>query len=434
MRTQARETIEFRLPNGLQALIRPLHHAPVATCWIWYRVGSRNETPGRTGISHWVEHMMFTGTPTFPKGSIMRLVNKNGGALNGFTSHDYTAYFETLPADRLDLALRIEADRLAKSVFDPVETEAERTVIISERQGSENSPTFLLQEELSALAYRAHPYRHQIIGWKEDLRRITRDELLGHYQSHYGPHNAVLVIAGDVEVEATRTRVGQLFGGIPAGATPPPVLAVEPLQTAERRVVVRQPGMARYFQAAFHAPEARHPDNLALMTLEAVLSGASPMSISGGGATTYRSARLYRALVESELAVGAGCSYSASIDPGLFTFSATVRDGRTLDEVEQALWEQVKRVRDEPVNADELHKSQKQARAQFAYALESVTNQAFWLGMMEMVDGYRRFDTFLDDLVTVTAADVQRVAQAYLSETNRTVAWFVPTAPQEVTA
>jgi zinc protease len=427
-------TSDFDLANGLQVLVRPLHSAPVATCWIWYRVGSRNEAPGQTGISHWTEHMMFKGTPTFPRGSIMRLVNKNGGALNGFTSNDYTAYFETLPSDRLDLALRIESDRMANSVFNPAEVDAERSVIISERQGGENSPTFHLNEEVEAIAYRAHPYQHQVIGWKEDLRRITREELWTHYRAYYGPHNAVLVIAGDVEVAATRARVAELFGPIPAGSPPPPVLAVEPAQTGERRVVVRRPGTAQYFQAAFHVPEARNADRWPLMALQALLSGASPMSISGGATSTYRSARLYRALVETELAVRADCGYNPSIDPSLFEFSATVRDGRSLAEVELAMWEQIKRIQDEPVGADELGKAQKQARAQFAYALETVTNQAFWLGLMEMVDDYTHFDTFLEDLARVTAADVQRVAQAYLTETNRTVGWLVPTDHQEVPA
>ncbi|PWH13124.1 MAG: insulinase family protein [Ardenticatenia bacterium] len=428
------ETIESGLPNGLKVLVRPVHSAPVATCWVWYRVGSRNEIPGRTGISHWVEHMMFKGTPTFPKGSIMRLINKNGGHLNGFTSEDYTAYFETLPSDRIDLALRIESDRMANSVFDPAEVEAERTVIISERQGDENFPEFLLNEEVTALAFRAHPYRHQVIGWKEDLWRITRDELWTHYRTYYGPHNAVLVVVGDVAPSALLKRVEELFGGIPAGESPPPVIAREPPQTSERRVVLRRPGTAQYFLAAFHVPEARHPDSFPLMVLEAVLSGASPMSITGGATPTHRSARLYRALVETELAVRAGCNYSFNIDPGLFLFSATVRDGRSLEEVETAIWEQIKRLQDEPVSADELQKTQKQARAQFAYALESVSNQGFWLGLMEMVDTHRSFDTLLDQLAAVTAADVQRVAQTYLTETNRTVGWFVPTEHQEVQA
>jgi zinc protease len=422
----ANGVLEFRLDNGLKVLLKPVHSAPVVSNWIWYRVGSRNELPGKTGISHWVEHMMFKGTPTFPKGSIMRLVNKNGGTLNGFTSYDYTAYFETLPADRLDLGLRIEADRMAHSSVEPEEVASERTVIISEREGSENSPNFLLHEELAAIAYRAHPYGHQIVGWKEDLRQITRDDLWSHYQTYYGPHNAVLVVVGDIDAESVRARIEALFAPIPAGPLPPPVLAVEPKQTGERRVTVRQPGTAQYFQAAFHVPGARHADNFPLMVLDAILSGASPMTFGGGSTPTHRSARLYKALVETELASRAGCGYSPSLDPGLFQFHGTAREGRSLDELERAMWAEVRRIREEPVSAEELAKAQKQARAQFAYAQEGVTNQALWLGMTEMVDTYTRFATFLDDLAAVSAADVQRVAQAYFVETNRTVGWFVP--------
>ena len=418
--------VEFQLENGLKVLLKPIHSAPVTSNWIWYRVGSRNELPGRTGISHWVEHMMFKGTPTFPKGSIMRLVNKNGGALNGFTSFDYTAYFETLPADRLDLGLRIEADRMANSVFDPQEVESERTVIISEREGGENSPNFLLREELMALAYRSHPYGHQVVGWKEDLRQITHTDLWTHYQTYYGPHNAVLIIVGDIEVTGMRARIEELFAPIAPGSPPPAVLAIEPAQTGERRVVVRQPGTAQYFQAAFHVPDAKHPDNFPLMVLDAVLAGASPMTFGGGATPTHRSARLYKALVETELATRAGCGYNPNIDPGLFSFYATVREGRSLEEVEEAIWGEVRHIQDELVGEEELFKAQKQAKAQFAYALESVTNQALWLGLMDMVDSYTRFHTFLDDLVTVSGDDVQRVAQTYLVDTNRTVGWFVP--------
>jgi len=425
------DVVEFGLDNGLKVLLKPVHSAPIATNWIWYRVGSRNELPGKTGISHWVEHMMFKGTPTFPKGSIMRQVNKNGGTLNGFTSYDYTAYFETLPADRLDLGLRIEADRMASSVFDPEEVDAERTVIISEREGSENSPNFLLREELMALAFRAHPYGHQVIGWKEDLRQITRDDLWSHYQTYYGPHNAVLVIVGDIDVTTLRGRIQELFAPIPAGPLPPPVAATEPAQTGERRVVVRQQGTAQYLQSAFHVPKASHPDNFALMVLDAILAGASPMTFGGGSTPTHRSARLYRALVETELASRAGCGYSPSIDPGLFHFYATAREGRSLEEIEAAMWAEIKRIQDELVSEEELLKAQKQAKAQFAYALESVTNQALWMGLMDIVVSYERFYTFLDDLVTVSAADVQRVAQTYLVETNRTVGWFVPTENTE---
>ena len=420
------EIIEFRLENGLQVLIKPVHSAPVATSWIWYRVGSRNEQPGKTGISHWVEHMMFKGTPAFPKGSIMRLVNKNGGVLNGFTSHDYTAYFETLPSDRLDLGLRIEADRMANSVFDADEVESERTVIISERQGSENSPNFLLHEELAALAFRAHPYGHQVVGWKEDLLRLTRDDLWNHYRTYYGPHNALLIVVGDVDAKETRARIEELFGPIPAGSPPPPVAAVEPAQTGERRVVIRQPGTAQYLQGAFHVPDACHADKFPLMMLDAVLAGAGFMAMGGSSTPTHRSARLYKALVETELAAQAGCDFAASIDPGLFLFQGTVRDGRSLEEVEDVMWDQVKRIQDEMVSREELDKAQKQSKAQVAYALESVTNQALWLGLLGMVEDYTGFYTFLDDLAAVTAADVQRVAQTYLVPSNRSVGWFVP--------
>src|SRR5215212_2649155 len=161
--TDRNQILERRLDNGLHVILREAHDAPLASFWVWYRVGSRNELPGLTGLSHWVEHMQFKGTPSLEKGAIFRDVSKNGGTLNAMTSSDWTAYFETLPADRLDLALRIEADRMVNSLFDPEETESERTVILSERQGAENGPTYLLYEEVVGTAFRAHPYRHMVV-------------------------------------------------------------------------------------------------------------------------------------------------------------------------------------------------------------------------------------------------------------------------------
>jgi zinc protease len=413
------------LDNGLTVLLKETHVAPVATCWIWYRVGGRNERPGLTGISHWTEHMMFKGTPDFPKGKIMRQINKNGGVLNGFTAQDHTAYFETLPADRIELGLRIEADRMANSVFDPDEVASERTVIISERQGAENSPAFLLYEEVAAAAFQVHPYGHQVIGWKEDLQRITRDDLWQHYRTYYGPHNAVLVLVGDFDGPSMLEQVENHFGPIPAGPPPPPMNVVEPPQRAERRATVRQPGTTAYFQAVYHTPGARHPDYYPLLVLDAVLSGAKPMSFSSPSVTS-KSARLYRALVETELATYASSSFSSSVDPSLFGFFATVRAGRTLDEVEAAMLTEIQRTVDEPVEEAELAKTIKQSRAQFAYANESVSDQAHWLGRMETIESYQRLYTFLDHLTAVTQEDVQRVAQAYLTPSNRTIGWFVP--------
>lgn len=415
------EIVNYTLPNGLQVILKPVHTAPVVSHWIWYRVGGRNEYPGKTGISHWVEHMMFKGTPTFPKGSIMLEVNRNGGVLNGFTSQDYTAYFETLPADRLDLALRIESDRMANSLIDADEVTSERTVIISEREGSENNPEWALYEEVMAAAYRVHPYGHMVIGWKEDLHNINRDDLYQHYRMYYGPHNAVLIIVGDIALEQVQARIDELFGPIPAGPLPPPVLAKEPPQQSERRVLMRKPGTTAYYHSVFHACAGSHADTFPLIMLGSILSG-----FSLGGTPTHRSARLYRALVETQIATSAGAHYRPSIDPGTIHFDGTIRDSRTLTEFENVLNAEIDRICQEPVSEEELAKVRKQARAQFAYAVERVSSQAQWLGWMEMMGDWRRFDTFADNLAAVTADEVQRVAQSYLIPANRTTGWFEP--------
>jgi zinc protease len=414
------------LPNGMLVLTRESHGAPVAACFVWYRVGARNETLGSTGLSHWVEHMLFKGTPDIPKGEMDRLIARNGGSFNAFTSHDYTAYFETLPADRIELGLRIEADRMANSLFDPEEVESERTVIIAEREGYENEPDHWLNEAVMAAAFQVHPYRNEVIGWKSDLLAITRDDLYRHYQTYYTPNNAVLVLTGDIKTDALLREVERSFGAIPAGPPVPPVRLAEPEQQGERRVLVQRPGAAQYVQIGYHAPGCGHPDFAALLVLDAVLSGAKPLSF-GGGAQTNRSARLYRALVETQLATYAGSSFRATIDPHLFEFSANVQEGHSADEVEAALTTEVEKVQQDGVSAEELAKVQKQVRAQLAYSGESVTNQALLLGMWETLGSYQRNATLLDEVRAVTRADVQRVAETYLVRRHRTVGHFIPT-------
>jgi zinc protease len=419
--------IEYALENGLKVLLNPVHSAPVVSHWVWYRVGARNELPGKTGFSHWVEHMMFKGTETFPKGSIFKLVNVNGGTLNGFTGQDYTAYYETLPADRLDLAMQIESDRMANSVFDPAEVESERTVIIAEREGSENSPNYLLYEEVAAAAYKLHPYGHPVIGWKEDLLTINRDHLWQHYQTYYGPHNAVLVISGDINVDQVQTRIAELYGAIPAGKMPPAVTIQEPPQLGLRRVYVRKPGTVPYLQAFYHTAPGGHEDSYPLIVLDSILSGASSMNATGGSsAQTHRSARIYRALVETQVAARAGSNYQPSIDSGMFYLAGTPAPGKSLTDLEEGLLQQVDRLMQEIVQPDEISRILKQSRAQYAYALESASNQAYWLGMMEMLGDWREFTRFLANLASVTPADVQRVAQTYLQPTNCTIGWFEP--------
>ncbi len=413
------------LDNGLTVLIREMHHAPVASLWLWFRVGSRNEIAGVTGISHWVEHLMFKGTPSVPKGKLDRLISREGGYNNAMTWMDWTAYLMTLPAHRIDLALDIEADRMVNALFDPQEVESERTVVISERQGAENEPGFRLGEAVQAAAFRVHPYHHMVIGDMCDLRNITRDDLYNHYRRYYAPNNAILVLSGDVQAGAVFPKIESRFGGILAGQPLRPVSREEPPQTGERRVVVEGEGTTAYVEMAFHAPRATGPDFFPMLALNAVLAGIGRLSPFGNGAAN-RSSRLYKALVETELASSVAGGQPITLDPYLYSLSATVRAGRTTQQVEEALWAEVERVVNEPAKPQELARALKQAKAHLAYGSESVTNQALWFGFAETLGDYTWFTTFFDRLNQVTVEDVRRVAAEYLARRNCTVGWYVP--------
>jgi zinc protease len=419
------------LSNGLTVVLREMHHAPVASFWVWYRVGSRNEAPGITGISHWVEHMLFKGTPTYPQGQFDKLVAREGGVFNGMTWIDFTTYFETLPSDRIDLALRVESDRMVHAEFDPDETNLERTVIISERQGNENNPGFLLGEALQAAAFQAHSYHHSVIGWQADLESMTRDQLYNHYRTYYAPNNAIVAAAGDFAYDTMLARIEELFGAVPVGPSVPMVRLQEPVQRGERRVIVEGPGTTSYLEIGYRAPRATDPDFFPMVVLDSILGGAKGMSLFGGG-TANRSSRLYKALVETELAADADCGMNPTVDPYLFSFSATVREGRALEQVEAAMMAQIERTTEERVSEEELAKAIKQTRAQFAFSSESVTDQAYWLGFSESVADVSWFETFMQRLEKVTVDDVQAAARAYLKRTQRNVGWYVPSVIGEV--
>lgn len=415
------------LANGLLVLTKEVHSAPVATCWVWYRVGSRNESSGLSGVSHWVEHMLFKGTPSIPRGEFDRLIARNGGTFNGFTWIDYTAYYETLPADRIGLGLQIESDRMINTLFEPSEVDSERTVIISELEGYANYPETWLDEAVKAAAFTVHPYHHPVIGYKSDLEAITRDELYNHYQTYYMPNNAVLVLVGDFATDTMLHQVEACFADLPVGPPLPGFRAVEPEPQGERRVVIRRPGPAEYVQIGYLAPDCRGSDFPAMAVLDAVLSGARSLNFMGGGAQTNRSARIYKALVESELASSAWSSYTPTRDAYLFELNATVRDGSSIEAVESALSNEIDKIQQLGVDAAELARVIKQLRAQIAYSGESVTNQAMQLGMWEVLDSYRRVETLFDELCAVTAEDVRRVAQTYLTDRRRVVGHFIPT-------
>ena len=414
-----------RLANGLQVILKETHVAPVASFWIYYRVGSRNELPGKTGISHWVEHMLFKGTGQFPRGEFDKAVARAGGVFNGMTSQDWTTYFETFPSDRIELALQVESDRMTNAVFDAAETESERTVIISEREGGENSFLWLLNEEVQAMAYRLHSYHHPIIGWKNDLLQITRDDLYTHYRTYYAPNNAVVTIVGNFETQAMMERIEHYFGPLPSGPAVPAVCLEEPDQKAERRVLLRGDDRIAYHMQVFHVPAAQHADFFPLVVLDAVLGGAKGMGLFGDGGS-HRSSRLYKALVDSELAVAAGSSYRPTVDPDLFSFYVTLAPSVSHAQIEQAIWTEIEKIQNDGVRPAELEKAIKQTKAQFAYSSESVTYQAYWLGFSEVVASIEWLDQWLESLMAVTASDVQRVVQTYFTQNRQTIGWYIP--------
>ncbi|MCX6017723.1 MAG: pitrilysin family protein [Chloroflexi bacterium] len=433
-KSSAKSVIRRRLKNGLTVVLKEMHAAPVISFCVWYRVGSRDEHLGITGASHWVEHMMFKGTKRFNETELDRLVSREGGARNAFTWIDFTAYYETMPADRIELAIDLEADRMVNSRFDMREVNSERTVILNEREMYENSPGFRLNEEMQAAAFRVHPYGHEVIGHVTDLRSMTRDDLYAHYQRHYAPGNAVITVAGDFTARDMLAMIEKYFSKIkPNVATPKKRAAVrprivEPAQRGERRIIVRGEGETNYLQMAFHAPAADDVDYMALVALDSVLCGASGLSFFGGG-TSNRSSRLSKALVDGGYAADIGGGVLPTVDPFLYTISGTVMPGKSIEEMETAIWAEIERIRTQPVENAELEKALKQTRAQVAFSTETVTNQAFWLGFAEIIDDHTWFDTFLERLAHVTREDVQRVAQRYLTRDNVTVGAYLGSGP-----
>lgn len=416
------------LDNGLTVILKEMHHAPVVAFMVWYRVGSRNEVAGITGASHWVEHLMFRGTAAFPGAELDRLISREGGHWNAFTWLDYTAYYEVMPSNRIDLAARLEADRMSNAVMSEEAVEAERTVILSERAMYENDPRFLLDEELTASAFRVHPYHHEVIGYTADLQTMTRDDLLVHYRRYYAPDNAIVVVVGDFDSPAMLARIEALFGSFTPSGAGQPIPRPEPAQRGERRVTVNGPGETAYLTFAYRAPRATDPDYVPLTLLNAAFAGGSSLGMFGSGGSN-RSSRLYKALVSTELAAGAYGGLSPTADPHLYSVHAVVRAGGDIDAVEAALEAELKRLWADPITQRELDKALKRARSQFIMAGESISGQAHMLGAAEATVGdFRWFDEVLDRLSLVTLADLERVRDLYLRPDQRIVGRYIPAA------
>ncbi len=413
------------LANGLQVMLKEIHTAPIISHWVWYRVGSRDEIPGITGISHWVEHMQFKGTAQFPSGEMDKLISREGGIWNAFTYLDWTTFFETMPAEKIDLAMQLEADRMVNSRFDPEEVASERTVIISERQGNENNPLFRLGEAIQASAFRVHAYHHEIIGDMADLETMQRDDLYRHYRRYYRPNNAVVCIAGDFETDEMLEKVRRYYAAIEAGEKPNHTIRKEPPQEGEHRVTVEGPGETTFFQAVYRTPPASHPDFFPFLVLDSLLTGPTGLNMFGGGISN-KTSRLYRELVETGIAVSINGSLPATIDPFLYTISVTLHPEHTVQDVIPILNEEIRKLQETPPAKASLARAVKQARALFAYGSDSISNQAFWLGFPEMFASYAWYQSYLDKLSAVTEEDVQRIAQTYLRPQSRVLGTYLP--------
>jgi zinc protease len=416
------------LDNGLKVLIQEVHTAPLASVWCWYRVGSKDEQPGLTGVSHWVEHMNFKGTTNIPREKVKGIIEQYGGYWNGYTWIDQTTYTETATRDALDHMLFIEAERMANGLYDPADVESERTVIISELQGGENDPDQLLDQELTAAAFHAHPYRHPTIGWLGDLQTMTREDLFGYYRQHYVPNNATLVVVGDVDTEDTLHITARRFAGIAAGNVPAKRYTPEPHQLGERRITISKEGTTAYLKIGHRAPAAADDDFFALVVLDAVLTGAKGLNLWASFRTPppQRSARLYQALVNTGLASAVSGGVIPTQHPFLYTISLTATNGTALDAVEAAAVRALDGVRANGVTPAELAKAKTQLRARLVFEQDSVSNIAHQLGFFETIATWRYFPDIASRIDAVTLAEVAAVAAERLVPANRVIGRFEP--------
>lgn len=402
------------LDNGLTIITKEMHHMPLVSQWIWYRVGSRNEIAGKTGISHWVEHMQFKGTTAYPINVLDHAISRDGGVWNAMTSLDWTTYFETMPSHKIDIALSLEADRMRNSLFDEREVELERTVVISEREGNENEPLFRLGEAVQKAGFENHPYRRQVIGELDDLRRISREDLIEHYRCHYTPDNALIAVAGDFQTEILLDKYSHLFNSYSQKKGEIYMPAPEERIYEPKRIEISGPGNTVYLQSSFRSPAASNDDFYALVVLDSLLTGPSSLAIYGGGSISNKTSRLYQALVEKDLAASVSGGVQATIDPYLYEILVILQPSQPLKEVMRIMEEEIKRLQEETIPEEEIARAIQQAKALFAYGSESITNQAFWLGYASMFADHTWFDNFLERIEQVSPANLAETARKFL--------------------
>jgi len=409
---------EAHLENGLRILVLEDHAWPVATFQVWYRVGSRDEHPGITGISHLLEHMAFKGTSRGGPEEYSQIIQKNGGDDNGWTSWDYTCFFAELAADRLNIAMDLLAGQMTNLLLDSLELKSEREVVKEERRLGENSPYEQVFEEMMAAAFKSHPYQWPVVGWMPDLDAITREELERYYRTEYLPGNATAVVVGDVKTKEVVEAVRRYFGSVPVGNPPVEPQILEPEQKGERRVKVVKQAEMPAVMIGYHTVGIGDADEYVLTVVEKILSGG-------------QSARLYHDLVyEKQLALQAEAGILQAREPMLFWAWGIPQIGHTTDELETAIYGELERLQREPVSDGELAKAKNQLQASFVFDQEKVSGLGEAVGYYDALQSYTYLDTYLDRIQAVTKEDIVRVSRKYFGEDNRTVAILVPKQSQ----
>ncbi len=417
-----RETVyETTLPNGLKVILLENHRAPLVTFQVWYRVGSRNEAWGKTGLSHMLEHMMYKGTKKVSPQEFSRIIQEHGGNDNAFTSQDFTAYFENLSADHIQIPIDLESDRMQNLVLKEEDFRTERLVVMEERRlRTEDNPQAFLGEQMEAAAFQIQPYHWPIIGWMADLERFTIEDLKEHYKTYYNPVNAFLVVVGDFKKEDLLPKIEKAFGSYPKGVVPKQEKGMESPQVGERRIFVKKEAQLPSLVMAYHVPNLRDPDSYVLEVIEVILSAG-------------KSSRLYQALVrEKRLALNVDANHSlVSRDPNLFYLSADLLPGKEVAEVEKALDQEIERLQKDPVSERDLEKAKNQIEASFVFGQDSLFSQAMLLARYEISLNWRAIDDYIPSIRKVSPEDIQRVAKRYLIPDNRTVGILIPLPPKE---
>ena len=431
---------EYSLSNGMKLLLVENRVAPVVTVLVVYRVGSRNEAVGHTGSTHLLEHMMFKGTPTFnkeKKTQVAATLQRIGADFNATTWYDRTNYFETVPSDRMELAVQLEADRMRNSFIADADRQSEMTVVRNELERGQNEPAEVLDEAVYATAFREHPYHHPTIGWRADVEGVPTSRLKEFYDTFYRPNNATAIIVGDFERAHALELVNKYFGAHPASTDPiPEVYTDEPPQEGERRFVIRRAGELALVQVGFRTPGVLGQMNV-LSNAELARRAAEPpaendtypLVVLSAALTHGVTSRLYQALVEKQLAVSVRSNADQHRDPGLFTVAATVRPGIEPSQVEEVIHAELRDVAGRGLTREEVEKARQQILAHVAYNRDGTFNIAEQMSEAEAVADWRFYKDYAANIARVTPAQVRRVAQTYFTEDARTVGYFIPRKP-----